>query len=145
VHTPRRWYLLAYDLDRRDWRTFRVDRIEELLGPPGARFTPRPLPREGTAAYVSHSISTAPYAHRARILFHAPMEQVAPRTSPAAARLKALVVYRCRLHVGYDSPQQLADHVAPKGLAFELLEPPELNPVLPDLSDRLRKAAQVAY
>src|SRR5207247_961937 len=28
VHTGRRWYLVAYDLDRADWRTFRVDRLE---------------------------------------------------------------------------------------------------------------------
>src|ERR1700735_4538907 len=44
VHPPRRWYLLAWDLGRGDWRTFRVDRIQGPLGPPGARFASRPLP-----------------------------------------------------------------------------------------------------
>jgi len=144
VHTPRRWYLLAYDLGRDDWRTFRVDRIEELLGPPGARFAPRPLPQEDTAAYVSHSISTAPYAYQARILFHAPLEEVAPRTSPTAGRLEAVDAGRCLFHVGSNSLQELAVHVAAKGFDFEVLDPPELIPVLHDLSDRLRKAAQAA-
>jgi hypothetical protein len=40
VHTPRRWYLLAWDADRADWRTFRVDRIEGPLGPPVAQLSP---------------------------------------------------------------------------------------------------------
>jgi len=46
VHTGRRWYLLAFDLDRDDWRTFRVDRIDSAPLP-GPRFTPRPEPAEG--------------------------------------------------------------------------------------------------
>jgi WYL domain len=59
VHTPRRWYLVAWDLGRGDWRTFRVDRIQDLPGAPGARFTPRPLPADDVAAYVSQSIASA--------------------------------------------------------------------------------------
>ncbi|XQE88158.1 helix-turn-helix transcriptional regulator [Streptomyces microflavus] len=46
VSTGRRWYLVAYDLLRADWRTFRVDRVSEPFAT-GARFTPRPLPVEG--------------------------------------------------------------------------------------------------
>jgi predicted DNA-binding transcriptional regulator YafY len=60
VHTPQRWYLVAWDTRRADWRTFRVDRIAELLSPAGARFTPRPLPADDVAAYVSQSIASAP-------------------------------------------------------------------------------------
>jgi len=66
VHTPRRWYLVAWDTDRGGWRTFRLDRIQAPLGPPGARFTPRPPPAEDMAAYVSQSILRAlpvPGAH----------------------------------------------------------------------------------
>jgi len=76
VHTPRRWYLVAWDLSRGDWRTFRVDRIQGKPGPPGPRFTPRPLPTEDVAAYVSQSIASAPYRYHARILFHAPLAEV---------------------------------------------------------------------
>ncbi|MFI8435230.1 helix-turn-helix transcriptional regulator [Streptomyces sp. NPDC079020] len=45
VSTGRRWYLVAYDLQREDWRTFRVDRVSEPFAT-GARFVPRPLPGE---------------------------------------------------------------------------------------------------
>ena len=89
VHTPRRWYLLAWDLGRADWRTFRIDRIQGPLGPPGARFAPRPLPAADVAAYVSQSIASAPYRYQARILFRAPAADLAGRTSPTAGRLEA--------------------------------------------------------
>ena len=141
VHTPRRWYLLAWDADRGDWRTFRVDRIQGPLGPPGARFTPRQLPSDDVAAYVSHSISSAPYRYQARILFHAPVAAVARRSSPAAGRLEAVDQHTCVLHTGSDSLDELAVYVALKGFDFQVLDPPELVPVLRSLSDRFRQAA----
>ncbi|MEV5501525.1 WYL domain-containing protein [Nonomuraea fuscirosea] len=141
VHTPWRWYLLAWDTGKDDWRTFRVDRIEEPLSLPGARFTPRPLPQDDVAAYVSRSITSAPYRYQARILFHAPLAAVAPRTSPGAGRLEAVDAHTCLFLAGSDSLDDLAVYVATKGFDFEVLEPPELVPVLRALSDRLSRAA----
>jgi len=142
VHTPRRWYLLAWDTSRGDWRTFRVDRIQGPLGPPGARFTPRALPADDVAAYVSQAISSAPYRYQARILFRAPAAAVAPRTSPAAGRLEAVDEHTCVLHTGSNSLDELALYVALKGFDFQVLDPPELVPVLDALSGRLRRAAE---
>jgi predicted DNA-binding transcriptional regulator YafY len=144
VHTARRWYLLAWDLDRGDWRTFRVDRFQGAPGPPGARFAPRPPPSDDVAAYVSQSISSAPYRYRARILIRAPLEAVAQRSSPAAGRLEAVDEQTCILHAGSNSLDELALHVAMKGFSFQVLHPPELIPVLRSLSDRLREAAAVS-
>lgn len=45
VSTGSRWYLVAYDLERDDWRTFRVDRVSDPFAT-GARFAPRALPVE---------------------------------------------------------------------------------------------------
>ena len=141
VHTPRRWYLVAWDTDRGDWRTFRLDRIQGPLGPPGARFTPRPPPAEDMAAYVSQSISSAPYRYQARILIHAPLEDVSQRSSPAAGRLEAAGEDRYVLHTGSNSLDELALFVGSKGFDFEVLDPPELVPVLRALAERLGKAA----
>jgi predicted DNA-binding transcriptional regulator YafY len=141
VHTPRRWYLLAWDLGREDWRTFRVDRIDGPLGPPGPRFTPRQPPADDVAAYVSQSIASAPYRHQARILVRAPAAEVARRASPAAGRLEAVDEHSCVLHTGSDSLDELALYVAIKGFDFEVLDPPELVPVLRALADRLARAA----
>ncbi|AQZ64367.1 DNA-binding transcriptional regulator [[Actinomadura] parvosata subsp. kistnae] len=141
VHTPRHWYLLAWDLGKDDWRTFRMDRVEGPLGPPGARFTPRPLPEDDAAGYVSRSITSAPYRYRARILYHAPLEAVAPRTSPGAGRLEAVDERTCVFLAGSNSLDELAVHVAVKGFDFEVLDPPELVPYLREVAGRLMRAA----
>jgi predicted DNA-binding transcriptional regulator YafY len=144
VHTPRRWYLLAWDLGRGDWRTFRVDRIQGPLGPPGARFAARPLPADDVAAYVSRSIASAPYRYRARILFRAPAEDLADRTSPAAGQLEAAGPDACVLHTGSNSLDELALFVGLKGFDFQVLDPPELIPVLRSVSERLRRGADAS-
>ena len=46
-----RWYLVGWDLDRQDWRTFRVDRITPRI-PNGPRFSPRDLPNPDLATFV---------------------------------------------------------------------------------------------
>src|SRR5690242_20750711 len=75
VHTTGRWYLVAWDVDRSDWRTFRVDRIRPRV-PTGPRFPARPLPHGGdVAAFVTAGRQTATWKHRARIR----------RASPAAS------------------------------------------------------------
>jgi predicted DNA-binding transcriptional regulator YafY len=144
VHTPRRWYLLAWDVGRGDWRTFRVDRIQGPLGMAGARFAQRALPAGDVAAYVSQSIASAPYTYQARILFRATLADVAPRTSPAAGRLVAAGPNACILHAGSNSLDELALFVWLKGFEFEVLDPPELVPVLRSLADRMRRGADAS-
>ena len=135
---------MAWDRSRGDWRTFRVDRIQGLPGPPGARFAPRPLPAQDVAAYVSQSIASAPYRYQARILFRAPLAQVSARTSPAAGRLEATGPDACVLHTGSNSLDELALYVGLKGFDFQVLDPPELVPVLRSLSERLRRGAEAS-
>jgi len=143
VHTPHRWYLVAFDVERQDWRTFRVDRIDS---PPsaGQRFRPR-TPPDDVAAYVSQSVSSAPYRYQARILMHAPIEVVADRASPTASRLEAVDQHSCLLYAGSNSLDTLALYVALKGVDFEVLDPPELVDHMRVLADRLHRATvQVA-
>ena len=63
VNAGRRWYLVAFDCGREDWRTFRVDRIQKPT-PSGARFHPRELPAKDAAAFVSHVPAVLPLALR---------------------------------------------------------------------------------
>jgi predicted DNA-binding transcriptional regulator YafY len=139
VHTPRRWYLVAFDTERQDWRTFRVDRID---APPaaGQRFRPR-TPPEDAAAYVSQTVSSAPYRYQARILMHAPIDVVAELASPTAGRLEAVDERSCVLHTGANSLDTLALYVALKGVDFEVLDPPELIDHIRRLASRLARAA----
>ncbi|SEK85491.1 helix-turn-helix transcriptional regulator [Streptacidiphilus jiangxiensis] len=143
VPTGRRWYLLAFDLDRDDWRTFRVDRVDGSLQP-GARFTPRPAPAEDLNAYLGDRLTSSPYRFQATIRFFAPLEQVAERTSPTAGRLEPEGESTCLFHAGASSLDELAVHVALKGVDFEVLEPPELRHHLAHLAERLSRAASAA-
>ncbi|WP_225822392.1 helix-turn-helix transcriptional regulator [Streptomyces naphthomycinicus] len=78
VSTGRRWYLVAYDLDRADWRTFRVDRVSEPFAT-GVRFVPRELPTGNAAEYLRQSIHRRQETYEFEVRFAAPAEQVSAR------------------------------------------------------------------
>jgi len=139
VHTGYRWYLVAWDLSRKDWRTFRVDRMEPKLST-GLRFTPRQPPDGDFAAYVSKSVSYAPYAYRARVTLHAPVEMVADRVPPTAGVLEAIDQRTCTLHTGANSLDTLSVFVALIGVDFEVREPPELVDQIRRLATRFSRA-----
>ena len=75
VTVGRRWYLLAYDLERQDWRSFRLDRLSEPSGT-RARFRPREVPGGDAAAYVRKGLSRNEIDDPVRALVQAPAEQV---------------------------------------------------------------------
>jgi predicted DNA-binding transcriptional regulator YafY len=141
VHTDRRWYLLAWDTARDGWRTFRVDRITspQITGP---RFTPRDPPGGDAAAYVSRSVSSAPYRYQARIRLHVPAKAAAERLPPTVGHLQADGEHACILHTGAESPDVLAIYVAVLGAEFEILDPPELAEHVLALAGRLTRATK---
>jgi predicted DNA-binding transcriptional regulator YafY len=141
VHSGRRWYLLAWDVDREDWRTFRVDRVQGRATT-GRRFTRRQIAGGDVAKYVSRSIATEPYPFAARVIIHAPRELVAQRVPPLAARVEHVDAQRCLLESGGSSLPAIALHVAMLGFDFEVLDPPELREHLEALASRMRRAAE---
>ena len=140
VHTGRHWYLLAWDPARAGWRTFRADRITSPLIT-GPRFTPRDPPGGDAAAYVSRSVSSAPYRYQARIRLHLPASAAAERLPPTVGHLQADSENTCILHTGAESPDVLAIYVAILGAEFEILDPPELAEHILALAGRLTRAA----
>ncbi|MGB9372671.1 MAG: WYL domain-containing protein, partial [Jiangellales bacterium] len=75
VPLARRWYLVAWDLDRTDWRTFRLDRITKPR-PTGRHFDPRTLPAPNPATYVTRSIAAIPTTHQVDVIVEAPHQVV---------------------------------------------------------------------
>jgi predicted DNA-binding transcriptional regulator YafY len=140
VHTGRRWYLAAWDGDRNAWRTFRVDRIQERPTT-GLRFTPRKPPDGDFATYVAKSVSSAPDAYQAEIIFRVSLEKASERIPPAAGKLEAVDEHTCVLQVGVSSLDMLAVHLALTGFEFEVRQPPELIERLRVLAERFRRAA----
>ncbi|HUJ08091.1 MAG TPA: YafY family protein [Streptosporangiaceae bacterium] len=137
VSTGYRWYLMAFDTERDEWRTFRVDRIGGVTT--GGRFAPRDAPDPG--AFVAAAVTTAPYRYQARILVHAPLREVSERVTPASGMLQDAGSGRCLLTTGADSLAAMMFHFADLGAEFTVLEPPELVEYLRDVGGRLLRAA----
>lgn len=131
----RRWYLLAWDVERSDWRTFRVDRIRPRT-PTGPRFTPRDLPDDDVAAYVSRRVSAAAWRYRAQVTVHAPAEIIADRIGPAAGTVERLDEHTCVLRTGADTIETLAVHLGLLDADFDVTGPPELLTHLRRLAHR---------
>jgi predicted DNA-binding transcriptional regulator YafY len=141
VHTGYRWYLVAWDVGRQDWRTFRVDRIEGKLKT-STHFKPRKPPEGDFAAYVSKSLSQVPYPYRARVTLQAPVEAVVKRVPPSAGTLEAIDDHSCMLRTGSHSLEGLTIHLSLLGVDFQVHDPPELLDYIRRLADRLGKAAE---
>lgn len=138
--TGRRWYLLAWDREPADWRTFRVDRIAGTPSP-GPRFPPRDPPTEDVAGYISRAISTAPYRVQATIRLHASAEAAAERVPPTAGLVEAVDEHTCLLHVGGPSLAEFPIYLAQIGFDFEVLTPPELIEQVQVLAGMFGRAA----
>lgn len=139
VCTERRWYLVAWDVDRADWRTFRVDRITPKP-PHGPRFAPRTPPADDLAAYVSKGVSTRAYAAHAVVRLLVPLAEAAARISPSAGTLEPDGEEACLLRTGAASLDVMVIHIMLMGFEFEVLEPTELVDVIRASRDRLSRA-----
>ncbi|HEX8752803.1 MAG TPA: YafY family protein [Solirubrobacterales bacterium] len=139
VNVGRRWYLVAWDRRREDWRTFRLDRLERPR-PAAARFAPRELPEKDASAYVERSIADKPSRFEAVVTVHAPAEEIARRLPPWWGRFEPIDGERCEYRTRDDDLGWLATRVAMLGADFEVREPPELVEELRALSRRLRRA-----
>ena len=136
------WYLVAWDVSKDAWRTFRVDRITRLEAS-SRRFKARPPPGDDLERYVTESLSSAPYAHRARVVLHSPIESLRARIGPYDGVLERVSDDRCILETGAPSLDGLAFMIARLGVEFDVLEPEELVPCVRALGVRLTRCKRV--
>jgi predicted DNA-binding transcriptional regulator YafY len=141
VNAGQRWYLVAWDLDREDWRTFRVDRIRPGMSP-GPRFTPRGLSDAEVEALISRGVPPEARSHQSRVLVHAPAAELAERFGPWIGTITAVDDGSCILETGADSPEMLAAWLGMLGADFSVSEPPELVEQLRRLAARYAAAAR---
>ncbi len=139
VSDRRRWYLVAWDVDRDAWRTFRVDRIEPktLAGP---RFTPRALPPDREiAAQVALGVGEATWRYRARVIVHAPAAYVRGRL-PIPVPVESLGEHQCVFEPGSDHPELLDLYLGMLDADFSIVDSPELVDALRTLTTRYQRA-----
>jgi len=139
VNRGRRWYLVAWDRRREDWRTFRVDRLQRPAAT-GIGFTPRRLPTRDPAAFVERSITSAPNRFEARVTLHAGAEEIASRFPAHWGTVEPIDPRSCEFRTGDDDLGWLAVRIAMLGVDFDAHEPPELVEHLRMLSERLGRA-----
>src|SRR6266851_1369175 len=139
VHWGRRWYLVAWDRDRRAWRTFRVDRLQ-LRSPNGPRFTPREAPAEDIGEYVMRNVRSAPMTHRARVVVQAPAAVITERV-PRGLVVEPIDDDTCVVHATANTIEMLALYLGMLDAEFTVTEPPELLARLTRLSERFASAA----
>ncbi len=134
VATSRRWYLMAWDVDRAAWRTFRLDRMRDVRVTTW-RFRAREHP--DPVAFVQAGVTTGPYRHVARVLLSAPIDVVREQVPPQVATLTAQPDGRTLMETGGDDLGFLAMHLARMGHRTEILEPEGLAEAARDLAVRL--------
>lgn len=137
-----RWYLVAWDLDREDWRTFRADRITPRT-PTGPRFTPRGLPGGDVAAFVTGRFrgadGTSDWPCRGEVILDLPAATVSRYTRDGL--VEELGPGRCRLVLGSWSWAALAAAVGGFDADVEVVGPPELRDAFARLARRSARAA----
>jgi predicted DNA-binding transcriptional regulator YafY len=135
VSVGRRWYLVAFDVDRDDWRTFRLDRVSRVR-PTGSRFVHTDPP--DAAAFVAQGIAVSSYETRALVRFAAPADTVARHVPPTIGVIRRDA--RNRRHtvveIGGD-PDWIARYLAGSSLDYEVLEPQEVRDELRRLGESL--------
>jgi predicted DNA-binding transcriptional regulator YafY len=144
VSTGWRWYLVAYDLDRADWRTFRVDRVSDPFAT-GGRFAPRELPTGSAAVYLRRSMYRQEETYEFDVTFAAPADFVAAQLPGWLGQPEPVDEHNCRLRAGaHDSMAQLALRLASVDCDFTVHEPTELVACVRELGARLTRAGGAA-
>jgi predicted DNA-binding transcriptional regulator YafY len=143
VNWGQRWYLVSWDVDRQDWRTFRVDRIQEHVSR-GTPFKPRELSDADVEALVSRGVPHVARRYQARILVHVPAATLNEKIGPWVGTVTAIDDVTCLLDTGADSLEMMAVYLGTLGVDFTVAEPLELIDHVRALSERYGRAVAAA-
>ncbi|MFK4083204.1 helix-turn-helix transcriptional regulator [Kribbella sp. NPDC020789] len=136
-----RWYLIGWDLDRKDWRTFRVDRMTPK-SPTGPRFSPRELPAADVAEYIARQFKTNnQFPCRGEAVLQLPADEVAP-WSGQDTMVEAVTPTSCRVTMTAWSWVGLAARFAMFECDLELVGPPELVAAAHQIATRFQETPQ---
>jgi predicted DNA-binding transcriptional regulator YafY len=141
VALSRRWYLVAFDVERTGWRTFRADRIAEPHAT-GCRAAHRELPGGDVDTYLAEArAAMAPVVRGDVILYLSLVDAEARlRDSLGDGRIEASAYGRTRWRTQADTVPWLASQILHLGCEFEVLGPPELSSYLREVAERIVRA-----
>lgn len=137
-----RWYLVAFDPDRDDWRSFRVDRISRPT-PARRHFNPRALPDADLASYLARTFAAASYRYTAWATVYAPAEQVmANMLEPIPGTVQPRDERSCTVRLSADSLDLVTRYLVSMGAAFTVDGPAPLLEHLHTVGQRLLRASE---
>ena len=140
VTLGRRWYLVAYDLHRHDWRTFRIDRLSEPTLT-GARFRQRELPATDAATFVQQGIKAARTHFAVDVHISAPAEAVA-KVAGRWAEVSPLDEESCRMQMDVDTLDWPILLLGSIDADFEVVSPAELATRVHEVGARFQRATR---
>ncbi len=120
VHTGRRWYLVAYDLDREDWRTFRLDRVSHPVTT-GMRAARRRGP--DPVDLVQRGITVDSWRFQAEVILETGAEVAKRHIAPTVGKVEPIDEASCRLVIGADEMGWLARYLLSIPIGFEVVSP----------------------
>ena len=128
----RRWYLLAWDCERQDWRTLRVDRLTGLVVE-AAQGMQRRTP-QSPEAMVRHAVSRAPFLLQAEVTLRGSAAELGPQLPPWCGVPREDGPGQCVLQMGADSAAMLAGQILSLGRPVLAIatSPPALAAALRD-------------
>jgi predicted DNA-binding transcriptional regulator YafY len=139
VPLGRRWYLVAYDLGRHDWRSFRLDRLERPSAT-GIRFRPRELPAPDAATFVREGLRNLPVTYTIDVIVEASSDAVRSRIGAWSTVEPFDGGGRCRVTMTADTLSWPTLALAMVEAEFTVVRPPELVEYLRELADRFSRA-----
>jgi predicted DNA-binding transcriptional regulator YafY len=140
VVAGRRWYLVAYDLDRDDWRIFRADRIRDPRHV-AARPTDRDLPALDAAAFVRSRLYESAPTYAASATLELSAEQARLHLGDDVGDVEPVDDRHCRIRLRSDTIEWLAFRLVRFGCEFVVHEPRELVAYLAQVGGRVTRAA----
>ncbi|WP_106401751.1 helix-turn-helix transcriptional regulator [Actinocorallia populi] len=145
VAADRKWFLVSWDVDRDDWRTFRVDRVEQLSGT-RVRAEPRDLPAEDAAEFVAVAAGSIPTLHTAHAVLDMPLEEMRARFGPWAQDARAVDDARTRWPFGGDTFPLMTTVLVwiPEGVSYEIEAEEEYLLFLREQAARMLAAAETS-
>jgi predicted DNA-binding transcriptional regulator YafY len=141
VAAGRRWYLVSFDLDREDWRTFRVDRVREPR-PTGGRSVRREAPGGDVESYLSRARLEMAPTYRADVTLRLPKAEARIELADqlSGSSLAAAGAGGCRWVSPPDTLDWLTARILRLGCAFDVHGPPELIEHLRDVGARVARS-----
>ena len=141
VPVARRWYLLAWDRQREDWRTFRLDRISDVFQT-RVHFEPRPMTDEAARARVETALRWRDRSVRARVVVDLPQADLVDHLGWYGRDVVADGPTRCVWPLEADTVENLVMALmwVPRGATYRVEGPPEVLEFLAAQAERFRGA-----